>query len=156
MIYHKHHIIPRHLGGTDEPSNLIKLTPNQHAEAHRKLWKKYGRWQDYCAWQGLAKLSKGKEHYKLLMTQRNKASWADPKIRAKRIKGMKESLIKRKNSPTYANRKWYEIETPTKEILKVHGLKNWCEQNKLNHNTFWKRCIADKAVYLGYKAKKVD
>ena len=36
-IYHIHHIIPKHLGGTDDPSNLIKLTIEEHAEAHRIL-----------------------------------------------------------------------------------------------------------------------
>ena len=33
---HKHHIIPRHMGGTDDPSNLIELTIEEHAEAHRR------------------------------------------------------------------------------------------------------------------------
>ena len=41
-IYHVHHIVPRHMGGTDDPSNLIKLTIEEHAEAHKKLWEKHG------------------------------------------------------------------------------------------------------------------
>lgn len=44
------------MGGTDEPENLIKLTIEEHAEAHRLLWEKYNCWQDYLAWQGLAKM----------------------------------------------------------------------------------------------------
>jgi len=52
-IYHKHHIIPRHAGGTDDPSNLISLTVEEHAEAHRKLYEEHNRWQDYVAWQTL-------------------------------------------------------------------------------------------------------
>jgi len=51
---HKHHIIPKHAGGTNDPSNLIELTTKEHAEAHKILWEKYGRWQDYYAWQGLS------------------------------------------------------------------------------------------------------
>jgi len=50
---HKHHIIPRHMGGSDDPSNLIELTVEEHAEAHRKLWEQYGNIKDYCAWKGL-------------------------------------------------------------------------------------------------------
>ena len=50
MIYHKHHIIPRHVGGTDDSSNLIQLTIEEHAEAHRKLYEEHGRWQDRVAW----------------------------------------------------------------------------------------------------------
>jgi|TARA_B110000879_G_scaffold86013_1_gene118758 hypothetical protein len=53
---HKHHIVPKHMGGTDDPSNLIELTVEEHAEAHRKLYEKNGRWQDKVAWQGLAGL----------------------------------------------------------------------------------------------------
>lgn len=52
-IYHRHHIVPKHAGGTDDPSNLILLTIEEHAEAHRKLYEEHGRWQDYVAWQTL-------------------------------------------------------------------------------------------------------
>lgn len=55
-IYHNHHIVPKHMGGTDDPSNLIKLTIEEHAEAHRILYEKYGLWQDKLAWQGLSKM----------------------------------------------------------------------------------------------------
>jgi len=53
-IYHKHHIVPRHMGGTDDPSNLIELTVEEHAEAHRKLFEEHGRWQDKLAWKTLS------------------------------------------------------------------------------------------------------
>jgi hypothetical protein len=36
-----HHIIPRCLGGTDDPSNLIELTYDEHVEAHRLLALQY-------------------------------------------------------------------------------------------------------------------
>jgi len=29
------------MGGTDDPSNLIELTVEEHAEAHRELWEQY-------------------------------------------------------------------------------------------------------------------
>ena len=53
-IYHKHHIVPRHMGGTNDPSNLVELTIEEHAEAHRKLFEEYGRWQDKLAWRTLS------------------------------------------------------------------------------------------------------
>lgn len=49
-ILHKHHIIPRHAGGTNDPSNIIELTVEQHAEAHRLLYEQYGRCKIY--WRG--------------------------------------------------------------------------------------------------------
>lgn len=53
-IYHKHHIIPRHAGGSDDPSNIVLLTIEEHAEAHRLLFEKYNRWQDKIAWEALS------------------------------------------------------------------------------------------------------
>jgi hypothetical protein len=51
---HIHHIIPKHMGGTDSPENLIELSVEEHAEAHRLLFEKYGLWEDEIAWKGLA------------------------------------------------------------------------------------------------------
>lgn len=47
---HKHHIIPKHMGGSNDASNIVELTIKEHAEAHRKLFEQYGLWQDKCAW----------------------------------------------------------------------------------------------------------
>lgn len=51
---HKHHIIPKHMGGNDDPSNLIELTVEEHAAAHLELYKNYGKEQDKIAWQLLS------------------------------------------------------------------------------------------------------
>lgn len=51
---HKHHIIPKHMGGKDTPENIIFLTPAEHAKAHQELYEKYGKIEDYLAWKGLA------------------------------------------------------------------------------------------------------
>ena len=42
------------MGGTNEKSNLIELTPKQHALAHKKLYEKYGKWQDLFAYKALS------------------------------------------------------------------------------------------------------
>ena len=51
---HVHHIIPKHMSGSDDPSNLVELTVEEHAEAHRLLYEQYGNWQDKIAWQALS------------------------------------------------------------------------------------------------------
>ena len=51
---HKHHIIPRHMGGTDDPSNLIELTVEEHANAHRILYEQYGKKEDFVAYHMLS------------------------------------------------------------------------------------------------------
>ncbi len=42
------------MGGTDDPNNLIELTVEEHAEAHRKLYEEYGNEYDRIAWLGLS------------------------------------------------------------------------------------------------------
>ena len=69
---HKHHIIPKHMGGTDEESNLIELTIQEHAEAHRKLYEDHGRWEDKLAWQGLAGLLTNEELVKEMLSEAGK------------------------------------------------------------------------------------
>jgi len=56
QVLHKHHIIPRHAGGTDDAENLVLLTIEEHAEAHRLLYEQYNRKEDYLAWKGLSGL----------------------------------------------------------------------------------------------------
>jgi hypothetical protein len=53
-IYHKHHIIPKHMGGTNEPSNIIEVTVEEHANLHKNLWETHNHWEDYVAWKGLS------------------------------------------------------------------------------------------------------
>lgn len=53
-MLHTHHIIPKHMGGTDDPDNLVELTVEEHAEAHKKLWEEHGKWEDELAWKALS------------------------------------------------------------------------------------------------------
>ena len=52
-MIHKHHIIPKHLGGTNDSKNIALLTPLEHAEAHRILWCTYRKKEDWLAAIGL-------------------------------------------------------------------------------------------------------
>lgn len=47
---HIHHIIPKHMGGTDDPSNLVELSRKDHAMAHLKLYEQYGKKEDLGAY----------------------------------------------------------------------------------------------------------
>ncbi len=65
---HLHHIIPKHMGGTDDSHNLIELTIEEHAEAHQKLYEEHGRLQDKRAWLGLSKIMTGEEIIREILT----------------------------------------------------------------------------------------
>ena len=47
---HKHHIVPRHAGGTDDPSNLIEVSREVHAGLHYELYLKHNKKEDLCAY----------------------------------------------------------------------------------------------------------
>ena len=73
MIKHKHHIIPKHAGGSDDSSNLIELTIEQHAEEHRILFEQYGRTEDKLAWLGLSgQIGKDEILRQIAMAQKGK------------------------------------------------------------------------------------
>lgn len=68
-IYHTHHIIPKHMGGTDDPSNLIRLSVEEHAEAHKALYEQHNKIEDLWAYQLLIGQLKHSEGIKLLLSK---------------------------------------------------------------------------------------
>tara|TARA_B110000285_G_C14556602_1_gene351653 strand:- start:46 stop:462 length:417 start_codon:yes stop_codon:yes gene_type:complete len=85
-IYHNHHIIPKHAGGTDAPDNIVRLTVAEHTEAHRLLYEKYGRWQDKLAWRAIAGHI-GKEE---IINERNRQSKLGKKASPETIEKIKK------------------------------------------------------------------
>ena len=44
------------MGGDDSPNNLIYLSVQDHALAHKKLYEEYGKKEDFIAWKALSGL----------------------------------------------------------------------------------------------------
>ena len=53
-IYHNHHYVPKHAGGSDHPSNLIRVTVHEHALFHYERWVLCGDVNDRVAWLALS------------------------------------------------------------------------------------------------------
>lgn len=52
---HKHHIIPKHMGGGNKPNNLTPpISVPLHAALHQDLYKHFGKQEDYIAWKMLS------------------------------------------------------------------------------------------------------
>lgn len=80
------------MGGTDDPSNLIELTVEEHALAHKKLYEQYGKKEDYLAWKGLeGEIGKEEIMYEIRKENFRKAN--------------KVHIEKLKNDPEY-EKKW--------------------------------------------------
>jgi hypothetical protein len=156
-IYHTHHIVPRHMGGSDDPSNLIKLTVEEHAEAHLKLYEEHGSKFDYIAYLALSnQIGYEEATYMKLLGPKN---WSEEGLRrlseaAKARTGEKnpfygkthneESKQKNREAHTGSNNwitgvdpsllpytKKYEITYPNGETKQVAGLKSISEEFKV-------------------------
>ena len=81
------------MGGTDDASNLIELTIEEHAEAHRKLWEEHGKWQDEIAWKTLSGQISRAEAIKLIQS-RPKSEETKQKMRKPKSESHKKNMSK--------------------------------------------------------------
>lgn len=56
-----HHVIPRCMGGLNEPSNLVQLTAKQHFVAHHLLFKIHGGLRLAHAWFNMCRVGRGQD-----------------------------------------------------------------------------------------------
>lgn len=152
------------MGGTDDPSNLVELTPSEHAEAHRILYEQHGCWQDYVAWQGLSKLDENFNAVKESIWNGSKngalvsnAQWKDPKLKAERVAKFKKSMtgkwpIGRKGHLNPCSKEYIVVHPDGREE-RIISLKMWCDENNLKYNTVFNMCVGRGKNHKGYRVK---
>ena len=146
---HKHHIIPKHMGGSDNIENIIELTIEQHAEAHRILWKEHGKLEDWLAFQGLAKMIGKEEILKELLSLAGKKGGAAGKgVTGNRKNGAivnwnknKDKILKtlRDNGSKYGHLGgiphdkfiWITNDKEVKKVLKSETIPNGWRRGRL-------------------------
>ena len=145
---HKHHIIAKHAGGTDDEDNLVYLTIEEHANEHKKLYEKHNRWQDKVAWYGLTKMVSKEELIRMKLSESGRAG----ALKANKNRDY-SNLIKANNGNQYTAKEFL-LESPTGEKVKVIGLAKWCKENNLTYNSFHKGVIERKRQHKGWKLWK--
>lgn len=93
IYLHKHHIVPKHAGGTDDSSNLVELTIEDHAIAHKILYGLYGRWQDKLAWQGLSGMISKQDIIKATQSATHKGKKVSEETKRKLSKSLKGKKV---------------------------------------------------------------
>lgn len=119
---HKHHIIPRYMGGSDEPDNIVELTVEEHSKAHLELYEKYGNKEDLCAHY---MLSGRIEEFRSIYSSLGAVA-SQKKRRERGFNSVWEELPK-------------EQQERLKELIKNEGMKFWENITPEQHAAFCKK-----------------
>ena len=154
---HKHHIVPRYRGGSDDPSNLVDVSINQHIMFHFCEYQLHGDIRDKLAYKGLS--GKDDEREELLREMSMGRFWVtngtenklldrgteipynwkkgrvmDPQIGKKigdRHRGRKQSaewIKKRLDATAETNSKEFIVIPPDGDPYTYKGKRNFCRE----------------------------
>ena len=172
MSSHKHHIIPRHMGGSNHSSNIVVLSVEEHAEAHRKLYEEHGKWQDKIAADMLSGQIKSddvrreisrarmlndnpmktpKSVKKMLETRK----WYKPSQETKEktsasCKGKKKSNTDNMNK---SKLKSYLVTTPDGEELIINDMPKFCSTNNLHASLMYKVASGNRKAHKKFMCR---
>lgn len=114
------------MGGSDDPTNLVELTIEQHAEAHRLLWEQYGKQEDFLAWKSLSKQI-DEEQIQLIRSSIGGKNNTGKQKTEEHKKKIQESLLRREGTPLTEEHR-------QKLSDSMHGnnnfKKNWSEERR--------------------------
>ncbi len=147
---HIHHIVPKHMGGSDDPSNLIELTVEEHANAHLKLYEKYGHWQDLCAYEALSGRIGQEEILRKKQGLANKGRKRTPEQRERiRLAAIKRSERQRLDGTLeQANKKRSESMKGKKKT--PEAINNWLN-SRINNAKPWHSVETKKKISKSLK-----
>jgi len=124
--YEKHHIVPKCLGGTDDSSNLVKLTPEEHYVAHQLLIKMHP--------------NNPKLIYATTMLMYHNSD--------RRLCNKEYGWIKRlhsKNLSVFFREQWKNL-TPEEYNVRVQNM-SWSEERHKQHTEYMKNRYSDEVFY---------
>jgi hypothetical protein len=158
------------MGGTDDPSNLVELTVEEHAEAHRILFEQHGRKEDELAWKGLAGIIGKEELLHELFVMAGKKSrppeghkanlgrkWSDEykKKMSESCKGVLRSQTTKDRISKGKSKKWLLIKPDgTKEI--VFNMHQYCIKNNLSSNKMSSVAAGIRKHHKNYRCEKIQ
>ena len=151
---HKHHIIPKHMGGDDSPDNLTPpISIPLHAALHKDLYEHFGKEEDLFAHNVLVGLNvkgilKHTEEAKRKMSLHQKGR--QPRLGAILTQEIKDKISKGKAS--HFN---YIITTPKGEIIKIQNLNKFCRDNGLNQGRMAHVYLGHNKTHKGYKCEQI-
>jgi hypothetical protein len=159
-MVHKHHIIPKYEGGSDDPANIVELTPTQHAMWHFAEWQRKQNYLDFCAYKMILGDVKNPEF-------RHARAKAFGHIGGRRVHEIhpnlaKENAIKGNKAQrkkmevmgkTIAEKEWIVI-TPEGQEIKISNMAKFCREQGLNKAHMCAVAAGTRKHHKGWKAKR--
>jgi hypothetical protein len=170
-IYHKHHIIPKHMGGSDDPSNLIEITIEEHANIHKQLWEDLGHWQDKIAWQMLSGQISSAEAIKQAQSEgaknRKKRFGKDNHFYGRKHTNETKNAIRNKKMGSVPPNKGltgkdnpqskiYIVIDPKGNAFIVKGLADFCRKNNLTYQVMGQVALGKFKHHKKYKCRRLS
>lgn len=166
-MLHKHHIIPKHLGGSDNSDNIKLLTVEEHAEAHKILYETHGKIEDYLAWKGLSGQISKEEILKEIYKQNGKR-WGKnnkgkippnkgipmteaQKVKLRKPKTEEHKLALKKPKSNTENMGQYERTEVVKEKLRVAAKKQFADKEYKKRHSDKMKSLRAKCVHCGFE-----
>ena len=169
-IYHNHHIIPKHMGGTDDRTNIVKVTIEKHAELHKQLWEDLGFWQDYIAWKMLSGQITSQDAIKMAQSEgakrRKKRFGSENHFYGKKhTKETKQKISNSKKGNIPGNKgkfgkenpqsRVYEITDPLGNTYIIKGLVDFCRKNNLLYQAMGQVALGKLKQHKKYKCRRL-
>ncbi len=153
-IYENHHIMPKSLGGSDDQSNMILLTPREHYIAHWLLWRIYRNKEMAFAFYCMVKMNKRTENVtssrayeeaklarREFIIENNKKyhtgkkiSEKDKELTSQRFKNIPKSDEHRKKISDSNKGKPKSDQHREKLSLSLIGKHKWSDERKKSHS----------------------
>lgn len=131
---HAHHVIPLHAGGSNDVDNIVFLTVEEHAIAHKILFEKHGRWQDKLAWQMLSGMVGKEEGIKIAQQNADKSWMKTPEGRELMSKAQRKAIASGNKPPPWNKGLTKELD---------HRLQEASERAKIHQQEGKISCIGD-------------
>ena len=113
------------MGGTDDPINLIELSIEEHAEAHKKLYEEYGNELDKIAYESLSGMIGKEEIIKKVLSESGKRGGSNGKGKTAWNKGKKMwSEEDKKRISDRRKEQPFNLSEEGREKLRESGRKN--------------------------------
>ena len=163
-MIHRHHIMPKYRGGTDDEANLIDVTPTQHAMYHFANWQLWKDHRDFCAWKMITRDVKSPE----FRSARAKA-FAHVRVEAARKAGVYSTENARKRGKvgnnkqrekfaaqgrTIAEKRWL-VTNPDGEQFEINNMAKFCRENNLDKGKMTLVAKDERKHHKGWRCKKL-